>query len=406
MATQVISTKSLTSSTIRRGDKANELITTLKEIGVTLGQGFHFGEAVREISTKIDIRRKDFQGTEVKRSSTLTIPPSTIPLSVKTAYNFNSLDIRVKCQIQEIGECQFWNLLKRLLPKAEGIVTYMQPGRSGAYVFKVLAKFRKEDRSKTRPKAWIIKLANEKKLLELEVKNHTELIMTPLHRASYPKLLTSKPLFFGNLIGIAIELEEDASSLMEIFYTLSEKEMNVITDDIAVILKSMYGEPDKKIHILWKDFYNLNEMGWTKILSFFEENRNIIKGKVYDSERIQNFVRTKGESEKIINNFQIDADTRTVHGDFNSRNILVNKNNKVIIIDFSAVGQSHIAKDIAKLERDVVFRIFDAYSPYYYEWSRIKIWQHFSNLNKKGTIFPQKIFYSGNNIELANSKKA
>ena len=53
---------------------------------------------------------------------------------------------------------------------------------------------------------------------------------------------------------------------------------------------------------------------------------------------------------------------------------------------------SHIAKDIAKLERDIVFRVFDAFSANYYDWTRIEVWKCFMKLVKKGGIFSTKQF--------------
>ncbi len=82
---------------------------------------------------------------------------------------------------------------------------------------------------------------------------------------------------------------------------------------------------------------------------------------------------------------------------------MVNGNKNIVIIDFSARRQDHIAKDIAKLERDVIFRIFDAFSPNYYDWSRIEIWQYFLDLNTKENIFSKASHYNRDNTELKKS---
>lgn len=351
------------------------------------------------IFTKAITKREKYKSESIQSIGT------TIPATVRTAFNFNSLDPRVKYQIQEIGESQFWNLLVNLLPNAEGTISYMQPGRSGAYVFKVVAKFREENKSPTRPKGWVIKVTNKKDLLELEVKNYKELKKT---RVYYPKLFHEQLVTFNNLAGIAFELEEDSISLLECFAKLSKDDINNAIDDILSILEKLYGDADYKQIMLWKDTYSLKNEGVLKILSLFEENEHIIHEKCNPEHknRIIAFV-SDGVTDKVVKsvcNFEVEADMRNIHGDFNSRNILVNNNKikKLVLIDFSAMQHSHIAKDIAKLERDIVFRVFDAFSANYYDWDRIKVWKTFMDLVKKDGIFSPKQF-TIDDIELQKS---
>ena len=64
------------------------------------------------------------------------------PPEILAAFNAASVEWRVRAQILDLGWTRFWKLLSLLLPRAEGTLSYVRPGRSGAQVFCVLAKFR------------------------------------------------------------------------------------------------------------------------------------------------------------------------------------------------------------------------------------------------------------------------
>ncbi len=125
----------------------------------------------------------------------------------------------------------------------------------------------------------------------------------------------------------------------------------------------------------------------------------------YIRECVLNLCAASSKSCDNLQKFTSSIDTRNIHGDFNSRNILINKKNEVVIIDFSEMDQGHIVKDIAKLERDIIFRVFEAGTPSYYDWGKSRNLKHFMKLNKKGYIFSTKYINSGINKNIKKSIK-
>ncbi len=160
-----------------------------------------------------------FERARVKRMKycgpSVTVHAIDIPADVKGAYNLDSLDPRVESEINEIGPVVFWSLVKKLLPGAEGTVSFVKPGRSGDSVFRVYAKFKELGLPATRPKSWIIKVSSHIEGLEQELRNYSELAKTPLPRSFYPKSLAPELAKVGSYAGFAIELEEGTSSLSE-----------------------------------------------------------------------------------------------------------------------------------------------------------------------------------------------
>ena len=317
------------------------------------------------------------------------VPKGFLMPNVREAFNYDALDARLKAQLMEIGEVEFWNLLSRLIPNSEGILSYMRPGRSGAYVFNVHAKFKIGAQSATRPKGFVVKISLNRESLDREIRNHSDLARTPLRRTFYARTISPNAITIGSLAGILIELEEEAAPLLRCFDTLEVKRAETLLGGISEILQCTYGDPVKKLAYCWKQFYKLSPGAVASVLSFFEEHRTILPQVVGAAElkRVKDFVRTGGETEEAIVGFNCDVDTRTVHGDLNAGNLLVDQNGQPVLIDFSSRGQNHIVRDVAKLERDIVFKVSDSNSYLYFDWSRVKVWESFSHLNARGKIF-------------------
>jgi hypothetical protein len=324
----------------------------------------------------------------------------SLPERIKDLYGIDSLDARVESQIQELGPNEFWSLLTKLLPQSQGIVSFMRPGRSGAYVFRVLSKFISEGGSVTQPKSWALKVSTNSGELEKELTNYKELIKTPLPRTFYPKAFGTEVVKVGNLAGFAVELEENTVSLMDTFQLLPDKSIQTLISGISRYIRDTYGEPKKKLVKPWKEFYKLNRSAVIGISSTLFEFSNLFKE--FDEpkyEKILKIVKAGGLAEAFADE-EANSDLRIIHGDFNARNLLIDSNHNLIIIDFASRCQSHVVKDIAKLERDVVFRIHDSGSKAYYDWSRVEHWKKFLQLNQKNDFFSDKIPGSGTDPDL------
>ncbi len=147
---------------------------------------------------------------------------------------------------------------------------------------------------------------------------------------------------------------------------------------------------------IWKTFYDIDETAALRIRSTLQEHQEVFRE--FDRtklDRVLRFVKTRGLTEDRLMDYEVEADLRIVHGDFNARNLLVNKEGQLVVIDFSSRGLNHIARDIAKLERDIVFRVCDNLLKDCYDWSRIEYWRDFSKLNQKGMVFSFEVSDSG-----------
>lgn len=76
-----------------------------------------------------------------------------------------------------------------------------------------------------------------------------------------------------------------------------------------------------------------------------------------------------------------------MHGDLNADNILIRHDGELAFIDFASRHQSHVAKDFAKLERDLVFKAVDAGTREFYDWARVPYWERFLFLLDKSAFF-------------------
>ncbi len=325
----------------------------------------------------------------------------------KNNYNINSIDPRVQLQILDIGESQFWHLIEKLLPDSRGTIGFMRPRRSGAFIFNITANFEESGKSATGFKSWIVKIARQESLIKKEVKNHSLLIRSTLDRQAYPLLLTSSPITVDGLSGIAMELEMSAVTLIERYTHLNSDDLAQIAQNQSVILEALYGDPKRQQHFVWNDFYRIDERGRINISSFIKENEMILNETAGNIavQRIQALLN-ENQTEKIIENvlgFQAAVDTRNIHGDLNCCNILVNVDNSLVLIDFSSREQTHIVKDIAKLERDIIFRMLDAFSLKYFDWQRIAEMGNFLDLVKTRDAIFKEIICDERDPEIAKA---
>jgi uncharacterized protein associated with vWA-MoxR-VMAP ternary system len=349
--------------------------------------GKHFSaKRLRLIFEKARLRR-----SRAQELSSPT-PSNDVPREVQSAFNVSANDPRVTSEINQIGPIEFWSLLRRLLPAAEGSLSFMQPGRSGALVFRVYAKFIQDIRSPTRPKTWIVKVSSQVADVERELANYREMAKTPFPRAFYPKVLNDTFVTVGSLAGFVLELEDGALSLAEGFADLSETDVQSVSSGISRFVADTYGDPEKRIVKSWNRFYSLDDNATLRISLTLQRYRKLFeefdKAKL---NRVLGFVRSGGVTEESLLNHEQETDLRTVHGDFNVGNLLVTATKQLVIIDFSSRRQDHVARDIAKLERDIVFRVCDGPIQHYYDWSRIHQWQVFSVLNQRGEMFAKEI---------------
>ncbi|MFH1076962.1 MAG: hypothetical protein V1753_09065 [Pseudomonadota bacterium] len=305
------------------------------------------------------------------------------------AFNADSLDPHLACQIQDMGHFRFWELLRELMPNASGVLSSMQPGRSDSYVLKVTAKFQEAGLSKTRPKQWVLKLSSDEALLRREVNNYNQLLQTPADRKYFPRLLHPSPIFLEGLGGIVYEFENNSLTLMEYFVHGNIQLLGKVAQEIRQVLTAIYGDASLEIKP-FAAIYKLDRnaiFGLRKALSdlsiFLPEE---IKSNELNS--INQFIKTEGSTLAVQSE---ELDMRTIHGDLNARNVLITEDGDISLIDFASRRQGHVADDIAKLERDIVFRVFDGFSKNFWDWSRLPVWLEFILTLQRGYILSNQI---------------
>lgn len=391
-----------------RDEKEADLLATasLENIDGALPKSFLEGEtfSFRRLKNIFHKANQKISMAHQKRTD-FNIGKTESTIVEHLSINYTYPDHRVKSQINEIGKYNLLSLLNKIFPDSGGTISYIKPGRSGAFLFRLKTKFKSKDKSPTKPKSWVLKVAENKELIDREVKNYIDLSKSPLPKTAYPKMYRDQAFSFGKLTGLVYELEEDSKTLMQFLdEDFSSENIAVLKNQISNILENLYGDPDKKVVSLWSDLYSLDVEAWNSILFFLQENKRVLVD-IVDSntlKRVENLIKSGGKTEDQIFKFDLEIDQRNIHGDFNSGNILINKNNNLILIDFASFRQDHIAKDIAKLERDIIYKVVDSLSLNYYHWPRLEVWKNFSELYDPKNFFECSISYKGKDEKIKN----
>jgi len=345
----------------------------------------------------VEFTRKVFLEIVAKAKSKTRIrqtPAPSPPLPTKPLEGRFTLqdDPRLEFEVQKIGVPEFMGLMENLFPLGQGTLKYLRPGLSGSYVFKTAVKTTSKGFSPTQTRKWLVKIADNEVKLDQELQRCIELRSRVAHHV-YPQLFKETLVPYGPWFAIAFELQEDAVTFEEYFRRKpAVKKMSRLVSDLVVpFLKEHYGDPVKHQCFVWKTFYSLEKRSQAGVLAFLTDARLLIPRRLSSADgavlkRIANFVT--GTSEPAIYEVDADCDTRLLHGDFHSRNILVaDDGSKVVFIDFANSAQGHYMKDIAKLETDAIFRLMDINDSNQTDWSRLTTWNSIFSLYQKNKLF-------------------
>jgi len=310
---------------------------------------------------------------------------------------YSIIDIRVQNQIERITKPVFYSLLSRLFPHGDGVILYVRPGFSGSFLFKLCVKIRPNGRSPTKEKWWVMKVDKDFEKIEKEFQEYGQIKQTPLGREHYPPVLDVLASC-DNWAAIAMEAEEETMTLIDYFVEKpSSQDLKLdklIGDQLGNVLECIYGDSISKASHVWVDFYGLKPRTVCNILSFIQNNRTILEESidVRIINKVCSFVKGDNIWEENIYNLVRLVETKTIHGDLNSRNILLHRDTaRLVLIDFAKREQDHIVKDIAKLETDALFLIMDASSRQYYSWERVSAWKKLFTTIRKPKLFELKV---------------
>lgn len=383
---------------ITKYEKEHRLITetSLEDIEGIVSKSFMRSDPSFSKKDFLNIIEKAISKSK-KRVSEKTLEQSPVIDNMelgKIKIEFQVNDPRCALQIQQIGNDIFYALLKKSFPFGEGTISYVRPGFSGSYLFRITVKVSRKEESPAKPKSWFVKIADGTKL-QKELDKYKKLVERGIPRKFIPRARREEIIKVGKWAALVFEMEENVVTLSEFFESqASPNGLKRVVDSLTIFLKAYYGTPLQKQCFIWPTFYlyEFEERIRVEILRFIAEEGNLLHHKIGQEtkgmiDRIREFVVSKGQTEESVWKCQLEVDTRYIHRDLNARNILVNPgNNKLSLIDFGRSRQDHCVKDITKLEVDMVFLAMDSKFMNNTDWDRVRIWKNLLPLNKKGGV--------------------
>ncbi len=302
----------------------------------------------------------------------------------KIRKRFGKLEARVAVQIDAIGETDFWRVIDQLFPDGSGELFFVSSGASGAIVIGAHLKNSSSDGQTTGAKKFLVKISADREAIAQEARNRSELVLSPAPRENFPLLIRADPCLSGPLSGVAYEFEAGYQTLLEWLSREIRCGANLagVGARIFEVVSPIYGDPALKVVRLWNGLYRPNDHVFERVRGLLSEKQQVFEALIGAAcfQRVNNFFDARGEA---IDDISDEIDQRHIHGDFNCGNILIGSSARnggevpISIIDFGSRCIGHIARDIAKLERDIVLRVFDWGNVDYYSPSRMKVWRTF-----------------------------
>jgi anti-anti-sigma factor len=256
------------------------------------------------------------------------------------------------------GEAPGWNeafeaIARRLNPDCREIeLSPLTGGYSGTLVFRVQAR----DRKGRRMMPLVMKLGNWP-LIEAEIRGYSDHVRRYIQNNATQIIQQERIGDSGgilyNFVGIK-GAESRITSLEEFYRTHSCDEILPVLDSLfRVVLRGWYGQPRLKEMPLYAEYgtfwqYDrIREYARSRFGANSGDERIILPFDLGESTNPIWFVET------ILNRRQAVVSTvyeASVHGDLNLKNILMDEEKNLWLIDFAETRYSHILRDIVKLE--------------------------------------------------------
>jgi anti-anti-sigma factor len=272
-----------------------------------------------------------------------------------------------KLRIDIVGECPGWNdacarITQKLHPDCSELrLTPISGGYSGSLVFKVNAW----DRSGRKEMPFVLKI-DKWSAIHDEIRGYTEHVKRYIQNNATQIIQQCKLGDYGgilyNFVGIK-GTDSEISCLEDYYFSHTAEEVLPLFDHLfRVALRTWYGQPKLKEISLYEEYGSFDR---------YDEMKNYVQehfGVSEDEETIE-LPFGMGISANplyFITNIIPERKSNTVsvyeasvHGDLNMKNVLMDEDKNMWLIDFSKTGHSHILRDIAKLEAVLKFETFE-----------------------------------------------
>lgn len=292
-----------------------------------------------------------------------------------------SRDAITAFQVENLGELVLDSMLTDGFGEAEGSVKYFEPGFSGAMLFEVSGRVRQKTKSQVNPTSWILKASTNEAKLQQELSKHKELKAKNIPADLYSMLLMDELIHHGAWYALITKKDPESITLRSFIQSTPDvSRTSTVMKEIERFLGKLYGTSYLESQLIWQRFYSINRGQIAAIRVVLDRSRKALLDQGYLSEqlikRVETFVVSGGESERAIHEYRDDnVDTRLIHGDFHTRNVLINpREERIITIDFPEMKQDHAAKDFAKLEIDVIFSVLNSINGADTNWRTMSEW--------------------------------
>jgi anti-anti-sigma factor len=264
------------------------------------------------------------------------------------------------------GACPGWNeTYERITRKlhqdcSEVLLTPITSGYSGSLVFHVNAW----DRSGRKEMPFVLKLGRWANIHD-EIRGYEEHVKRYIQNNATQIIEHCKLGEFGGILYnfVGIKGTESKIGSLEVFYRSHSTDEAIAAFDklFRVVLRAWYGQPkltELSLYEQYGSWYNYeairayahSHFGVTPDQEFIELPFGLGQAvnPLYFAEKIM-----PARSSKSVSVYQA-----SVHGDLNMKNVLMDEEANMWLIDFSETQHAHILRDIAKLEAVLKFECF------------------------------------------------
>jgi anti-anti-sigma factor len=266
-----------------------------------------------------------------------------------------------------IGECVGWNetfakIAHKLHPDCSEVqLTTLAGGYSGSLVFRVNSW----DRSGRKEMPFVLKMGVWSEIHD-EIQGYEDHVKRYIQNNATQIIDYCKIDDFGGILYNFVGIKGADSEIfcLEDYYNSHSTEDAISAFDrlFRVVLKTWYGQPRLKETSLYEEYGHFFNY---EVVSDYAQNNF---GASPDDESIElPFGLGKSANplyfvEKVIPERKSETMSvyeASVHGDLNMKNVLMDEENNMWLIDFSETEHSHILRDIAKLETVLKFEMTD-----------------------------------------------